>query len=157
MTGMHGRRSTVELDEQTPTVGVSDRCQICTIVQAISASTLRPCTSARAHVRPGWRYINVRRFFLMIKESIDEGTDWVDFEPNREPLQARVGDDAVQHRKWLAHVRGRSRARRAGQVRDLPDPVGLVDLQATSASARATAVRASGSHRSSSERRASSP
>ena len=39
----------------------------------------------------GWRYINVRRFFLMIKESIDEGTQWAVFEPNREPLQTRVG------------------------------------------------------------------
>ena len=37
-----------------------------------------------------WRYISVRRLFLMIEESIDEGTQWVVFEPNDEPLWARV-------------------------------------------------------------------
>jgi hypothetical protein len=37
-----------------------------------------------------WRYVNVRRLFLMVEESIDEGTQWVVFEPNDEPLWARV-------------------------------------------------------------------
>ncbi|HZH31978.1 MAG TPA: phage tail sheath C-terminal domain-containing protein [Pyrinomonadaceae bacterium] len=37
-----------------------------------------------------WKYINVRRLFLFIEESIDEGTQWVVFEPNDEPLWARV-------------------------------------------------------------------
>jgi phage tail sheath protein FI len=37
-----------------------------------------------------WRYVSVRRLFLMIEESIDEGTQWVVFEPNDEPLWARV-------------------------------------------------------------------
>ncbi|HEY0606871.1 MAG TPA: phage tail sheath family protein [Herpetosiphonaceae bacterium] len=31
---------------------------------------------------PLWKYINVRRLFLYIEESIDEGTQWVVFEPN---------------------------------------------------------------------------
>jgi len=39
---------------------------------------------------PLWRYINVRRLFLYVEESIDEGTQWVVFEPNDEPLWARV-------------------------------------------------------------------
>jgi len=39
---------------------------------------------------PTWRYINVRRLLLYIEESIDEGTQWVVFEPNDEPLWARV-------------------------------------------------------------------
>lgn len=29
-----------------------------------------------------WKYINVRRLFIFIEESIDEGTQWVVFEPN---------------------------------------------------------------------------
>src|SRR5262245_56881719 len=29
-----------------------------------------------------WRYLNVRRLFNMLKESIDEGTRWIVFEPN---------------------------------------------------------------------------
>jgi uncharacterized protein len=37
-----------------------------------------------------WKYINVRRLFIMIEESIDEGTQWVVFEPNDEPTWARV-------------------------------------------------------------------
>lgn len=37
-----------------------------------------------------WKYINVRRLFIYIEESIDEGTQWVVFEPNNEKLWARV-------------------------------------------------------------------
>jgi hypothetical protein len=96
ITGMHGRRSPGKLDEQTRPGGVSDRCQICRNVQAISTSALRPCASARAHFRPGWQYINVPRFFVIVKESIDEGTQWVVFEPQYEPLQTRVGRAMTQ-------------------------------------------------------------
>ena len=37
-----------------------------------------------------WKYINVRRLFLYVEESIEEGTQWVVFEPNDEKLWARV-------------------------------------------------------------------
>jgi phage tail sheath protein FI len=37
-----------------------------------------------------WKYINVRRLFLYLEESIEEGTQWVVFEPNNEKLWARV-------------------------------------------------------------------
>jgi phage tail sheath protein FI len=39
---------------------------------------------------PEWRYVNVRRLFLFVEESIDQGTQWVVFEPNSEPTWARV-------------------------------------------------------------------
>ena len=39
---------------------------------------------------PAWKYVNVRRLFLFVEESIDEGTQWVVFEPNDEQLWARV-------------------------------------------------------------------
>ena len=39
---------------------------------------------------PEWRYINVRRLFSNIEESIYEGTQWVVFEPNDMDLWARV-------------------------------------------------------------------
>jgi hypothetical protein len=39
---------------------------------------------------PLWKYVNVRRLFLFVEESIDEGTQWVVFEPNDEPLWAQV-------------------------------------------------------------------
>jgi phage tail sheath protein FI len=37
-----------------------------------------------------WRYVPVRRLFLFVEESIDEGTAWVVFEPNDYQLWARV-------------------------------------------------------------------
>ncbi|MFC8918395.1 phage tail sheath family protein [Streptomyces sp. NPDC047821] len=37
-----------------------------------------------------WKYVNVRRLFLYLEESIDEGTQWVVFEPNDESLWALV-------------------------------------------------------------------
>lgn len=39
---------------------------------------------------PIWKYINVRRLFIFLEESLDEGTQWVVFEPNDERLWARV-------------------------------------------------------------------
>ena len=43
---------------------------------------------------PSWKYINVRRLFLYLEESIDEGTQWVVFEPNDEKLWAKVKQTA---------------------------------------------------------------
>jgi len=37
-----------------------------------------------------WKYVNVRRLFIFVEASIDVGTQWVVFEPNDEPLWARV-------------------------------------------------------------------
>jgi Bacteriophage tail sheath protein len=37
-----------------------------------------------------WQYVNVRRLFIFIEESIDEGTQFVVFEPNDPELWARV-------------------------------------------------------------------
>jgi phage tail sheath protein FI len=37
-----------------------------------------------------WKYINVRRLFIYVEESIDEGTQFVVFEPNSDPTWARV-------------------------------------------------------------------
>jgi len=37
-----------------------------------------------------WKYVNVRRLFLYIEETIDEGTQWVVFEPNTPMLWGRV-------------------------------------------------------------------
>ncbi|MCB0088437.1 MAG: phage tail sheath family protein, partial [Caldilineaceae bacterium] len=39
---------------------------------------------------PEWTYINVRRLFNYLRESIDEGTQWVVFEPNSPDLWARI-------------------------------------------------------------------
>ncbi|TDF38587.1 phage tail sheath protein [Alteromonadaceae bacterium M269] len=39
---------------------------------------------------PEWKYVNVRRLFLFIEKSIDDGMQWAVFEPNAEPLWATV-------------------------------------------------------------------
>jgi phage tail sheath protein FI len=50
-----------------------------------------------------WRYINVRRLFCMLEESIYEGTQWAVFEPNDSDLWARLRRDigAFLKRIWL--------------------------------------------------------
>jgi phage tail sheath protein FI len=42
-----------------------------------------------------WRYVNVRRLFIFIEESIDEGTQFVVFEPNDDKTWARVRQTVV--------------------------------------------------------------
>jgi hypothetical protein len=37
-----------------------------------------------------WKYVNIRRLFLFLRESIDEGTQWVVFEPNTPPLWGKI-------------------------------------------------------------------
>lgn len=43
-----------------------------------------------------WKYINVRRLFIFIEKSIENGTQWVVFEPNNEKLWARVNATITQ-------------------------------------------------------------
>ena len=49
-----------------------------------------------------WKYVNVRRLFIFLEESIKAGTNWVVFEPNNERLWARVHRtiDAFLTRVW---------------------------------------------------------
>jgi uncharacterized protein len=42
---------------------------------------------------PAWRYVNVRRLFNYVEKSIEQGTQWVVFEPNDSDLWARVKRD----------------------------------------------------------------
>jgi hypothetical protein len=37
-----------------------------------------------------WKYINVRRLFLFLRESIDKGTQWAVFEPNTPELWSKI-------------------------------------------------------------------
>jgi Bacteriophage tail sheath protein len=49
-----------------------------------------------------WRYLNVRRLFNMIEESIAEGTNWIVFEPNDRTLWKHIRRDigAFLTRVW---------------------------------------------------------
>ena len=50
-----------------------------------------------------WRYINVRRLFIFIEETIRRGTQWVVFEPNDADLWARVRRtvESFLHGLWM--------------------------------------------------------
>ncbi|WP_026190381.1 phage tail sheath family protein [Halomicrobium katesii] len=39
---------------------------------------------------PEWKYLNVRRLFLYIEQSLEQGTQWAVFEPNDKDLWARI-------------------------------------------------------------------
>ena len=49
-----------------------------------------------------WRYINVRRLFIMVEESIDIGLQWAVFEPNDHRLWKRITRDVSSflYRIW---------------------------------------------------------
>jgi phage tail sheath protein FI len=51
-----------------------------------------------------WRYINVRRLFIMTEASMDVGLQWVVFEPNDRMLWARVRRDVTSFLRtlWLS-------------------------------------------------------
>lgn len=39
---------------------------------------------------PEWRYVNVRRLFCMVEKAIQDGTNWVVFEPNTRDLWKKI-------------------------------------------------------------------
>jgi len=51
---------------------------------------------------PDWKYINVRRLFIFIEKSIEQGTQWAVFEPNDFRLWARISQSvsAFLTRVW---------------------------------------------------------
>ena len=46
-----------------------------------------------ASAAPTWRYVPVRRFFIMVEKSIERSTRWAVFEPNDRPLWKRIRRD----------------------------------------------------------------
>ena len=53
---------------------------------------------------PEWRYVNVRRLFIFLRQSILEGTTWVVFEPNDRSLWKSIERNvsAFLHLQWLS-------------------------------------------------------
>jgi phage tail sheath protein FI len=68
---------------------------------------------------PAWRYLNVRRYFDYLEESILLGTQWVVFEPNDEALWARIRRNisAFLVNEWRAGALFGSRAEEAFYVK----------------------------------------
>jgi hypothetical protein len=50
---------------------------------------------------PDWRYINVRRTFIMLRRSLEEGTQWAVFEPNEPRTWERLAQSVDQFLKKL--------------------------------------------------------
>jgi phage tail sheath protein FI len=65
-------------------------------IRSFPARGIRVWGARTASTNTLWKYINVRRLFLFIEESIEEGTQWVVFEPNDERLWARVNQTVTQ-------------------------------------------------------------
>ncbi len=50
---------------------------------------------------PEWRYLNVRRLFLNVKQTIQKGTEWAVFEPNNEQLWGNLRRNIAAYLKTL--------------------------------------------------------
>lgn len=60
------------------------------VIRAFPGRGIRVWGARTMSSDPAWKYVNVRRLFNFLEESIDEGLQWVVFEPNDEKLWGRV-------------------------------------------------------------------
>lgn len=60
------------------------------LIRRFPGAGIRVWGARTATSRPLWKYINVRRLFIYLEESIKANTNWVVFEPNDPALWARV-------------------------------------------------------------------
>jgi phage tail sheath protein FI len=60
------------------------------LIRSFPGQGIRVWGARTASSDPGWKYVNVRRLFIFLEESIKANTNWVVFEPNDERLWARV-------------------------------------------------------------------
>lgn len=60
------------------------------LIRAFPGQGIRVWGARTATSNPSWKYINVRRLFIFIEESIKANTNWAVFEPNDEVLWTRV-------------------------------------------------------------------
>jgi phage tail sheath protein FI len=72
------------------------------LIRSFSGQGIRVWGARTTSSNALWKYINVRRLFIFVEESIKAGTNWVVFEPNDERLWARVQRtiDAFLTRVW---------------------------------------------------------
>lgn len=60
------------------------------LIRSFPGQGIRVWGARTASSNPSWKYINVRRLFIFIEETIKANTSWAVFEPNDEPLWVRV-------------------------------------------------------------------
>jgi phage tail sheath protein FI len=64
---------------------------------------VRPWGVRTASSDPQWRYISVRRLFIMLRRSLEAGFAWITFEPNNHHTWDRVKDRTVAFLSDLHH------------------------------------------------------
>lgn len=72
------------------------------LIRAFTGQGIRVWGARTCSSNTLWKYVNVRRLFIFLEETIKNGTNWVVFEPNDERLWARVQRtiDAFLTRVW---------------------------------------------------------
>jgi len=60
------------------------------LIRAFTGQGIRVWGARTCSSNTIWKYINVRRLFIFLEQSIKNGSNWVVFEPNDEKLWARV-------------------------------------------------------------------
>lgn len=60
------------------------------LIRSFPGQGIRVWGARTATSNPSWKYVNVRRLFIFIEESIRANTNWAVFEPNDEVLWVRV-------------------------------------------------------------------
>jgi phage tail sheath protein FI len=60
------------------------------LVRSFTGQGIRVWGARTLSSNPSWKYVNVRRLFIFLEESVKRSTDWVVFEPNDAELWARV-------------------------------------------------------------------
>lgn len=60
------------------------------LIRSFPGQGIRIWGARTASSDPSWKYVNVRRLFIFLEESIKANTNWVVFEPNDERLWSRV-------------------------------------------------------------------
>ena len=81
-TGLSVSYNTAEQAKLNP-IGIN-------LIRAIPGQGIRVWGARTCSSDGNWKYVNVRRLFLFLEESIRANTSWVVFEPNDESLWARV-------------------------------------------------------------------
>lgn len=81
-TGLSVAYNTAEQDMLNPN-GVN-------LIRSFPGQGIRVWGARTASSKPQWKYVNVRRLFIFLEESIKANTNWVVFEPNDELLWIRV-------------------------------------------------------------------
>ena len=81
-TGLSVNYTTAEQDILAPE-GIN-------LIRALPGQGIRIWGARTAGSDPSFRYINVRRLFIFVEQSIKASTNWVVFEPNDATLWARV-------------------------------------------------------------------